>query len=164
VVHGCLHVMCIYPLVTTTIICWVGSFILIWLRPSGQQAIQSKNKTVETSVGGALDCPRVSSTSCGRPYAPVSIISSKKIRFQNLHCLQTVANRYHHLHRQHELMKIFSCEDQGPLREYIGNKVDNDMTRNFMKSLNPFLSKVSQMSFRLTLNTVWRRLECRVKC
>jgi hypothetical protein len=67
VVHVCLHKKRIYPLVTSEIICWVGSFIFIWLRSGGQQAIQRKNKTVKTSVGGVLDCPtcgKVSSSSC----------------------------------------------------------------------------------------------------
>jgi hypothetical protein len=53
-----------------------------------------------------------------------------------------------------QLMEIFSCEDQGQMKEYIGNKVEYDISRKFMKITQPVVQSLSD-EFQVTLNTVW---------
>jgi hypothetical protein len=49
-----------------------------------------------------------------------------------------------------QLMEIFLYEDQGPLKEYIGCKIECDMMRRFMKITQPVLDQSFQMSFLST--------------
>jgi hypothetical protein len=48
-------------------------------------------------------------------------------------------------------MEIFSCEDQGPMKEYIGNKVEYDMNRKFMKITQPVLVQSLSDEFQVNL-------------
>jgi hypothetical protein len=50
------------------------------------------------------------------------------------HCIGPEAEL---LASKQQIMNIFACEDQGPMKEYIGNKIDYDMECKLMKITQP---------------------------
>jgi hypothetical protein len=49
-----------------------------------------------------------------------------------------------------QLMEIFACEDQGPMKEYIGCKIEYDILRRYMRITQPVL--VQSFSDEFSIN------------
>ena len=68
------------------------------------------------------------------------------------------------LESKRQFMQIFSCDDRGEIKEYIGCKSSTIVKKNFSRSFNQYCCKVSKTSSRSKCPMWLLHLECLAKC